>query len=183
MPIDPNGTPDELFESFVNAQTFKTILHSFDDLCRTLRIDRTIVGYGRRSLYKVLTSKLTSWKSKSLWAKIDKRGAQKEYENGHACSDTKVRQSTSCTSSSHSHITSLDDPRLLDGIISISRSSTESDDVSVCERFHLCTFSYTFFVREVLIFCMKRFCSPQPPQQRPPSPPTPQQCISPYIVA
>ena len=93
MPTDiRNNTPDEFFELFVNAQTFKTILHSFDDLCRALRIDRQYIGYGKRSLYKVLTSKLTSWKSKSLWSKIDKRGSQKEYENGNACADTKVRK-------------------------------------------------------------------------------------------
>ncbi|CAF3885884.1 unnamed protein product [Rotaria magnacalcarata] len=81
MPTDIANTPDELFETFVNAQTFKTILHSFDELCRSIRLDRKTVGYGKRSLYKVLTSRLTSWKSKSLWSKIDKRGAQKEYEN------------------------------------------------------------------------------------------------------
>ncbi|UJR27367.1 hypothetical protein I4U23_008659 [Adineta vaga] len=90
MPTNVRNTPDELFERFVNAQTFKTILHSFDDLCRLLRIDRSIIGYDKRSLYKTLTSKLTSWKCKSLWTKIDKRGLQKEYENGHACADTKV---------------------------------------------------------------------------------------------
>jgi hypothetical protein len=90
MPTDLIRTPDELLDIFINAQTFKTILHSFDDLCRLLRIDRNVIGYGRRSLYKVLTSKLTSWKSKSLWSKIDKRGSQKEYENGNACSNTKV---------------------------------------------------------------------------------------------
>jgi hypothetical protein len=94
MPTDLTNTPDELFELFVNAQTFKTILHSFDDLCRILRIDRQFIGYGKRSLYKVLTNKLTSWKSKSLWAKIDKRGAQKEYENGNVCADTKVKNYT-----------------------------------------------------------------------------------------
>jgi hypothetical protein len=94
MPTDTIRTPDELFELFVNAQTFKTILHSFDDLCRSLRIDRKTIGYGRRSLYKVLTSKLTSWKSKSLWAKIDKRGSQKEYENGNASSDMKVKNNS-----------------------------------------------------------------------------------------
>jgi hypothetical protein len=92
MPTDIINTPDELFELFVNAQTFKTILHSFDDLCRIVRIDRQFTGYGKRSLYKTLTSKLTSWKCKSLWAKIDKRGSQKEYENGHACADTKVNE-------------------------------------------------------------------------------------------
>ncbi|CAF3849574.1 unnamed protein product [Rotaria magnacalcarata] len=90
MPTDIANTPDELFETFVNAQTFKTILHSFDELCRSIRLDRKTVGYGKRSLYKVLTSRLTSWKSKSLWSKIDKRGAQKEYENGNACADMKV---------------------------------------------------------------------------------------------
>ncbi|CAF0935319.1 unnamed protein product [Rotaria sp. Silwood1] len=90
MPTDITNTPDELFETFVNAQTFKTILHSFDDLCQSIRIDRKTIGYGKRSLYKVLTSKLTSWKSKSLWTKIDKRGSQKEYENGNACADMKV---------------------------------------------------------------------------------------------
>lgn len=93
MPTDiSNNTPDEFFELFVNAQTFKTILHSFDELCRALRIDRQSIGYGKRTLYKVLISKLTSWKSKSLWSKIDKRGSQKEYENGNACADTKVRK-------------------------------------------------------------------------------------------
>jgi hypothetical protein len=92
MPTDITNTPNELFELFVNAQTFKTILHSFDDLCRSLRIDRKLIGYGKRSLYKILISKLTSWKSKSLWTKIDKRGLQKEYENGNACAHMKVKK-------------------------------------------------------------------------------------------
>ena len=92
MPTDRSYTPDELFELFVNAQTCKTILHTFDELCRKLRIDRQVIGYGKRSLYKTLTSKLTTWKCKSLWSKIDKRGAQKEYENGNVCADTKVKR-------------------------------------------------------------------------------------------
>ena len=91
MPTDVKDTPNELFEIFVNAQTFKTILHSFDDLCRSLCIDRKLLGYGKRSLYKILTSHITSWKSKSLWTKIDKRGSQKEYENGNTCTDMKVK--------------------------------------------------------------------------------------------
>ncbi|CAF4325374.1 unnamed protein product, partial [Rotaria magnacalcarata] len=44
MPTDIANTPDELFETFVNAQTFKTILHSFDELCRSIRLDRKTVG-------------------------------------------------------------------------------------------------------------------------------------------
>ena len=91
MPTDSSSSPDELFDLFVNAQTFKSILHTFDDLCRKLRIDRQFIGYGKRSLYKTLTSKLPSWKCKSLWSKIDKSGAQKEYENGNACADLKVK--------------------------------------------------------------------------------------------
>ena len=89
MPTESSSSPDELFDLFVNAQTFKSILHTFDDLCRKLRIDRQFIGYGKRSLYKTLTSKLPSWKCKSLWSKIDKRGAQKE--NGNACADLKVK--------------------------------------------------------------------------------------------
>ncbi|CAF1478946.1 unnamed protein product, partial [Didymodactylos carnosus] len=83
-----NSSADELFEIFINAQTAKSILHSFEELCKCLNIKRT--EYGKRILYKTLCSKLTSWKAKSLWTKIDKRTNQKEYENGRSCSELKV---------------------------------------------------------------------------------------------
>ncbi|KAL1007230.1 hypothetical protein UPYG_G00083760 [Umbra pygmaea] len=86
------GEPEEekdqavkLFEHFIQASTCKGTLNSFNILCRHLDLDP--VDHG--TFYSSLKAKLTSWKAKALWSKLDKRTCHKEYRKGQACVGTK----------------------------------------------------------------------------------------------
>ncbi|GAA6089193.1 F-actin-monooxygenase MICAL2 isoform X1, partial [Tachysurus ichikawai] len=74
-----------MFETFVQATTCKSTLQAFNILCTYLELDP--LEYD--SFYSSLKSKLTCWKAKALWSKLDKRAAQKEYKKGPACIGTK----------------------------------------------------------------------------------------------
>uniref|UniRef100_A0A8D3BJ74 F-actin monooxygenase n=1 Tax=Scophthalmus maximus TaxID=52904 RepID=A0A8D3BJ74_SCOMX len=73
------------FENFVQASTCKGTLQAFNVLCRRLDLDPADSG----TFYSSLKAKVTSWKAKALWSKLDKRMSQKEYEKGQACVGTK----------------------------------------------------------------------------------------------
>lgn len=75
----------QLFENFVQATTCKGTLQAFNILTRQLELD--LQDY--RHFYSKLKSKVTSWKAKALWNKLDKRNGQKEYKKGKACLGTK----------------------------------------------------------------------------------------------
>ncbi|XP_028999519.1 F-actin-monooxygenase mical2b isoform X2 [Betta splendens] len=75
----------KLFENFVQAPTCKGALQAFGVLCRTLDLDPADHG----SFYSSLKAKVTYWKAKALWSKLDKRMCHKEYKNGRACAGTK----------------------------------------------------------------------------------------------
>ncbi|XP_047660142.1 protein-methionine sulfoxide oxidase mical3b isoform X6 [Tachysurus fulvidraco] len=76
--------PFFLFDSFVQASTCKETLRAFQELCTDLKLQP-----GDNPLfYKTLRSRLHYWRAKALWAKLDKRASQKEYQRGHACSNT-----------------------------------------------------------------------------------------------
>lgn len=77
----------KLFESFIQASTCKGTLQAFNVLCRCLDLDPA----DHSTFYSSLKAKLTSWKAKALWSKLDKRMTHKEYKKGQACVDTKVR--------------------------------------------------------------------------------------------
>ncbi|KAM5170951.1 F-actin-monooxygenase MICAL3 isoform 3-T3 [Mantella aurantiaca] len=74
-----------LFDRFVQATTCKGTLKSFQELCDHLELKPR----DYRSFYPKLKSKLNYWKAKALWAKLDKRGAHKDYKKGKACSNIK----------------------------------------------------------------------------------------------
>ncbi|XP_059916783.1 protein-methionine sulfoxide oxidase mical3a isoform X3 [Gadus macrocephalus] len=74
-----------LFDNFVQASTFKGTLKAFQELCDHLELQPT----DSRVFYHKLKSKLNYWKAKALWAKLDKRAAQKEYKKGRACANSK----------------------------------------------------------------------------------------------
>ena len=76
----------ELFDQFVNAQTFKGVLGTFRLLCDTLRIKPTNFP----NFYPKLKGKLRSWKAQALWTKIEKRANHKCYNRGKACANTRV---------------------------------------------------------------------------------------------
>ncbi|KAM9861060.1 F-actin-monooxygenase mical2b isoform 2-T2 [Aulostomus maculatus] len=75
----------KLFESFVQASTCKGTLQAFNVLCRKLDLDPA----DNSSFYSSLKAKVTSWKAKALWSKLDKRMSHKEYKKGQACVSTK----------------------------------------------------------------------------------------------
>lgn len=77
----------KLFESFIQASTCKGTLQAFNVLCRRLDLDPA----EHRTFYAALKAKVTSWKAKALWSKLDKRMSHKEYKKGQACVGTKVR--------------------------------------------------------------------------------------------
>uniref|UniRef100_A0A8C9RYV3 F-actin monooxygenase n=1 Tax=Scleropages formosus TaxID=113540 RepID=A0A8C9RYV3_SCLFO len=75
----------QLFENFVQASTCKGTLQAFNILCRQLELDPS----DHRNFYSRLKAKVTSWKAKGLWSKLDKRAVHKEYKKGKACIGTK----------------------------------------------------------------------------------------------
>ncbi|XP_006885652.1 PREDICTED: protein-methionine sulfoxide oxidase MICAL2 [Elephantulus edwardii] len=75
----------QIFQNFVQASTCKGTLQAFNILTRHLDLD----PLDHRNFYSKLKSKVTSWKAKALWHKLDKRGSHKEYKRGKSCMNTK----------------------------------------------------------------------------------------------
>ncbi|CAK6954770.1 F-actin-monooxygenase MICAL2 [Scomber scombrus] len=75
----------KLFEDFVQASTCKGTLQAFNVLCRKLDLDPA----DNSTFYSSLRAKVTTWKAKALWTKLDKRMCHKEYKKGQACMGTK----------------------------------------------------------------------------------------------
>lgn len=78
----------KLFENFVQALTCKGTLQAFNLLCRQLDLNPA----DSHTFYSSLKAKVTTWKAKALWSKLDKRMSHKEYKKGQACVDTKVKE-------------------------------------------------------------------------------------------
>ncbi|XP_041838984.1 F-actin-monooxygenase MICAL2 isoform X4 [Melanotaenia boesemani] len=75
----------KLFENFIQASTCKGTLQTFGILCRRLDLDPA----DHNTFYSSLKAKVTYWKAKALWSKLDKRMCHKEYRKGQACVGTK----------------------------------------------------------------------------------------------
>ncbi|XP_030579790.1 F-actin-monooxygenase MICAL2 isoform X1 [Archocentrus centrarchus] len=75
----------KLFENFIQASTCKGTLQAFNVLCRCLNLDPV----EHSTFYNSLKTKVTSWKAKALWSKLDKRMSHKDYKKGQACVGTK----------------------------------------------------------------------------------------------
>lgn len=75
----------QVFENFVQASTCKGTLQAFNILTRLLDLD----PQDHKNFYSELKSKVTTWKAKALWHKLDKRGSHKEYKRGKSCMNTK----------------------------------------------------------------------------------------------
>ncbi|KAJ8416293.1 hypothetical protein AAFF_G00383150 [Aldrovandia affinis] len=82
---EKNAQAGQLYENFVQASTCKGTLQAFNILCRQLELDP--LDY--KSFYSRLKARITFWKAKALWSKLDKRAAHKEYKKGKACTGTK----------------------------------------------------------------------------------------------
>ncbi|XP_037612601.1 F-actin-monooxygenase MICAL2 isoform X8 [Sebastes umbrosus] len=75
----------KLFDDFVQASSCKGALQAFNVLCRRHDLDPA----DNDTFYSSLKAKVTSWKAKALWSKLDKRMLHKEYKKGQACVGTK----------------------------------------------------------------------------------------------
>ncbi|XP_010224762.1 PREDICTED: protein-methionine sulfoxide oxidase MICAL2, partial [Tinamus guttatus] len=75
----------QTFENFVQASTCKGTLQAFNILTRQLELD----PLDNRNFYTKLKSRVTTWKAKALWNKLDKRASHKEYKRGKSCMNTK----------------------------------------------------------------------------------------------
>ncbi|KFP31141.1 Protein-methionine sulfoxide oxidase MICAL2, partial [Colius striatus] len=79
------GQAGQIFENFVQASTCKGTIQAFNILTRQLELD----PLDNRNFYTKLKSRVTSWKAKALWNKLDKRASHKEYKRGKCCMNTK----------------------------------------------------------------------------------------------
>ncbi|XP_038154616.1 F-actin-monooxygenase MICAL2 isoform X2 [Cyprinodon tularosa] len=82
---DESKNVGKIFENFIQASTCKGTLQAFNLLCRRLDLDPA----DHTTFYSSLKAKVTSWKAKALWNKLDKRMAHKDYKKGQACVGTK----------------------------------------------------------------------------------------------
>ncbi|XP_039648080.1 protein-methionine sulfoxide oxidase mical3b isoform X6 [Perca fluviatilis] len=81
----PECRAQELFDEYVSAETCRAALRSFSQLCEHLQLDRSAT---ERPLYRPIKHRLNYWRANALWAKLDRRAAQREYQRGGACSNT-----------------------------------------------------------------------------------------------
>ncbi|XP_042224057.1 F-actin-monooxygenase Mical-like isoform X2 [Homarus americanus] len=86
VPSPESAAAADVFEQLCAANTFKSVLCHYRQLCDVLRLKPTNI----RSFYPKLKSKLRSWKAQALWSKFDKRASHKCYNHGKACSNSKV---------------------------------------------------------------------------------------------
>ncbi|XP_040415268.1 F-actin-monooxygenase MICAL2 isoform X9 [Cygnus olor] len=75
----------QIFENFVQASTCKGTIQAFNILTRQLELD----PLDNKNFYTKLKSRVTTWKAKALWNKLDKRASHKEYKRGKSCMNPK----------------------------------------------------------------------------------------------
>ncbi|XP_039605900.1 F-actin-monooxygenase MICAL2-like isoform X5 [Polypterus senegalus] len=80
---EKNNQAGQLFENFVQASTCKGTIQAFNILCRQLELSPE----DYRNFFKTLKTKVTSWKAKALWSKLEKRASHKAYKD--VCRNTK----------------------------------------------------------------------------------------------
>ena len=61
-------------------------MSTFQQMCDLLELCPT----EHTVFYRQLKPRLTSWKAKSLWVKLDKRSSHREYKKGTAAKDSRV---------------------------------------------------------------------------------------------
>ncbi|XP_070410192.1 protein-methionine sulfoxide oxidase mical3b isoform X2 [Nothobranchius furzeri] len=81
----PESQAQQLFDDFVSASTCRATLRSFSQLCEHLQLDRS---KAQRPLYQPIKRRLSYWRANALWAKLDRRAAQPEYQKAQVCNNT-----------------------------------------------------------------------------------------------
>lgn len=77
----------ELFDAFVSSSTCRAALWSFSQLCERLQLERQLAP---PPLYRAIRARLRYWRADALWAKLERRAARQEYQQGGACRNTTV---------------------------------------------------------------------------------------------
>ncbi|XP_070784724.1 protein-methionine sulfoxide oxidase mical3b-like [Enoplosus armatus] len=81
----PECRAQELFDDFVSASTCRAALWSFNQLCEHLQLDQSAT---ERPLYRQIKHRLNYWRANALWAKLDRRASQQEYQRALVCENT-----------------------------------------------------------------------------------------------
>ncbi|KAI3366581.1 hypothetical protein L3Q82_009195, partial [Scortum barcoo] len=81
----PECRAQELFDEFVSASTCRAALRCFSQLCEHLQLDPSA---SERPLYRPIKQRLNYWRANALWAKLDRRAAQEEYQRAQVCRNT-----------------------------------------------------------------------------------------------
>ncbi|XP_062516077.1 myosin-2 heavy chain-like isoform X2 [Corticium candelabrum] len=84
-PAEPQDVASQLFNKFCDSSDLQDILNAFQTLRTELHLD-----VAQSDFYTQLKSKLSNWKSRSLWEILDKRVDCPVYEGGMACGGAKV---------------------------------------------------------------------------------------------
>uniref|UniRef100_A0A3Q2P7E9 Uncharacterized protein n=1 Tax=Fundulus heteroclitus TaxID=8078 RepID=A0A3Q2P7E9_FUNHE len=82
--VNPNPYTSHPITNFVSASTCRAALRCFSQLCEHLQLDRSAT---EKPLYQPIKRRLNYWKANALWAKLDRRAAQQEYQRGRVCSN------------------------------------------------------------------------------------------------
>ncbi|CAK9298855.1 unnamed protein product [Gordionus sp. m RMFG-2023] len=71
----------QLFESYINADSFLEIISVYREICERLNL------FPKRGIpfYQRLKSKIKCWKALALWTKLDKKCSQKVYRQPNSC--------------------------------------------------------------------------------------------------
>ena len=83
--VDDKLSSDELFDLFVKCNDLLDAVNYFYQLCESLDINPK----NYKTIYSSLKAKLTSWRCKNLWNKLDKRAKHVDYKN-KPCAKLKV---------------------------------------------------------------------------------------------
>ena len=78
---------NQTFDEYCSANTFKTILKLFDDLCQKTGISQC----QSHLIYSLMKLNIRSWKARNIWSKLDKKMSGWEYSDGKACINAKVK--------------------------------------------------------------------------------------------
>lgn len=97
----PECRAQELFDEFVSASTCRAALRSFSQLCEHLQLDPSAA---ERPLYQTIKRRLSYWRANGLWAKLDRRAAQGEYQRARVGRDMTVSDRILFSSNALVHI-------------------------------------------------------------------------------
>lgn len=85
MTITDLKSPDDVFKSFVQADSWKNVHQDFNSLCESLSLEP-----GSADFYSKVKAGLRCNDALTIFKALDKRANQREYDKGIACKGKKV---------------------------------------------------------------------------------------------